>query len=224
MFKTLLGFRKGKDFLTQVLDSFDTMLFDTRTMFASSYGNLFEEEEAPGLKDDIYEIDRRVNSIEKDIRRMVINHLALQPTVDTPTCLILMSVVKDAERLGDFAKNLLEVRSLLEKPLDREIYSSLFKKMDEDILKLFDMTRDAFIDSDEEQAKNTWEYQRRIKMRCNDIIFKAARSTLSTNEAVCLALLARYFKRICSHLTNIATSVIVPLDNLDYFYEETSDE
>jgi phosphate transport system protein len=224
MFKTLLGFRKGKDFLTQVLDSFDTMLFDTRTMFASSQGNLFEEEEAPGLKDDIYEIDRRVNGLQKDIRKKVIQHLSLQPTVDTATCLILMSVVKDAERLGDFAKNLLEVRSLPEKPLDKETYKSLFKTMDEDILLLFDMTRDAFIDSDDEKAKNTWEYQRRIKMRCNDVIFKAARSTLSTNEAVCIALLARYYRRISSHLTNIATSVVVSLENLDYYFDESTDE
>jgi two-component system alkaline phosphatase synthesis response regulator PhoP len=46
-----------------------------------------------------------------------------------------------------------------------------------------------------------------------------AKSSLSVNEAVCLALMARHFKRIVAHLTNIATSVILPLSDLDYYDE-----
>jgi hypothetical protein len=36
--------------------------------------------------------------------------------------------------------------------------------------------------------------------------------------------MARYFKRIAAHLTNIATSVILPLTDLDYFDERRSED
>jgi len=36
--------------------------------------------------------------------------------------------------------------------------------------------------------------------------------------------MARYFKRIAAHLMNIATSVILPVTNLDYFDQRKTDE
>ena len=47
-----------------------------------------------------------------------------------------------------------------------------------------------------------------------------AHGNLSVNEAVCFTLTARHFKRLAAHLTNIATSVILPLSELDYFDEK----
>jgi len=42
--------------------------------------------------------------------------------------------------------------------------------------------------------------------------------------AVCFALIAKHFKRIVAHLVNIATSVILPLSDLDYFDERRKNE
>jgi phosphate uptake regulator len=135
-----------------------------------------------------------------------------------------MSVVKDAERLGDYAKNLLEVSGLLEKPVNKDTYMGLFNGIEQEISDLFKQTKEAFIESDENKAAKSWEYQKEIKQRCDEIIRKLARSSLSVNEAVCFTLTARYFKRIASHLTNIATSVILPLTELDYFDEKRKED
>jgi phosphate uptake regulator len=51
-----------------------------------------------------------------------------------------------------------------------------------------------------------------------------AKSEMSVNEAVCFTLIARYFKRIVAHLVNIATSVVLPLSDLDYFDEKRTIE
>ncbi|NQT75909.1 MAG: hypothetical protein HQ566_05240 [Candidatus Omnitrophica bacterium] len=220
MFKNLLEFWKGKDFLTQVLEEFKKMLDDTEKMFGSVCRRLIYNEKEPGLEDKIYAIDKNVNELQRDIRKRIVEHLSIQPSVDVPTSLLLMSVVKDAERLGDYAKNLLEIIDLLEKPMNRELYSKLFNVMEKDILELFKKTKEAFIESDEAQARTSWKFETKIKNRCNEIIEKAAKSNLTVNEAVCFALTARYFKRIAAHLTNIATSVIVPLSDLDYFDEK----
>ena len=77
------------------------------------------------------------------------------------------------------------------------------------------------MESDETKATLSWEYETKITKRCDDIIEKVAKGdNLSTNEAVCFALTARYFKRITAHLSNIATSVVLPLSELDYFDEK----
>lgn len=224
MFKNLLHFWKGKDFLNQVLEEFKNMLDDSQIMFDSVCKKLINDEESPGLKDKIYEIDRKVNSLQRNIRKRVVEHLSLQPSVNVPTCLILMSVVKDAERLGDYCKNLFEVSKLLAKPLDKEKYLKLFNNIENEISELFEQTKKAFIESDEEKAKNSWGYKREISQRCDGIIKELANSNIAINEAVCFTLMARYFKRIAAHLTNIATSVIVPLSDLDYFDEKRTEK
>ena len=69
-------------------------------------------------------------------------------------------------------------------------------------------------------ANSAWEYEKRIARSCDEIVRKVAQSNLTVNEAVCFALIARYFKRIMAHLVNIATSVVLPLSDLDYFDEK----
>ncbi len=224
MFKNLLSFWKGKDFLTQALGEFGNMLNDAEDMFKAVCNRLLNNEEEPGLEEKIYEVDERVNLLEKDIRKKIVEHLALQPSVDVPACLLLMSVVKDAERLGDYSKNLYQITKILDKPIDKSRFCHLFENMDEEILTLFATTKEAFIKSDEVKATLSWNYEGKIVKKCDKIIEKLSQSSLSVNEAVCFTLIARYFKRIAAHLANIATSVILPISDLDYFDERRKEE
>jgi len=220
MFKNLSQFWKGKDFLSQVLEEFKDMLEDTQQMFSSVCRKLIYNEKEPGLEDKIYSIDKKVNELQRDIRKRVVEHLSIQPSVDVSTSLLLMSVVKDAERLGDYSKNLLEVARYLQKPIDKDRFRELFNDIEKQITDLFQKTKVAFIESDEDKANLSWEYESKIAKRCDEIIERLAKSERSVNEAVCFALMARYFKRITAHLTSIATSVILPISDLDYFDEK----
>ncbi len=220
MFKNLLQFWKGKDFLTEVLEEFKVMLEDTKEMFESVCKRLIHNEKESGLEERIYAIDKKVNELQRNIRKRVVGHLSMQPSVDVSTSLLLMSVVKDAERLGDYSKNLLEVAKLLQKPIDKEKYRGLFNNIENDIKDLFKKTKEAFMESDEAKAALSWEYETKLSKRCDEIIEKVAKGDLPTNEAVCFVLMARYFKRLTAHLSNIGTSVVLPLSDLDYFDEK----
>jgi len=219
MFKNLLGFWKGKDFLGQVLSDFGKMLDAAEEMYLDVCKKLIHNEEEAGLEDRIYSLDKKVNAYEKDIRKRIIEHLAVQPSVDVSTSLLLMSVVKDAERLGDYSKNLLEVSDLLKGGINLEKYRQMFGDTEEKITELFVQTKEAFIDSDEDKATKSWEDKKAIAQLCDDVIKQLAQGNLPANEAVCFTLIARFFKRLTAHLTNIATSVVVPLSELDYFDE-----
>lgn len=111
--------------------------------------------------------------------------------------------------------------SIITQPIDKPRFSQLFNRMKEDMLALFAATKEAFIKSDEEKASLSWKYERKIVKKCDEIVEELAKSSLSVNEAVCFTLIARYFKRLAAHLlANIATSVILPLSDLDYFDEK----
>ena len=224
MFANLSRFWKGGAFVAKALEEFKEMLDSTETMYTLVRGRLLEEAQEPDLEEKIREIDKRVNDAQRDIRKRIIEHLSLQPTVDVNACLLLMSVVKDAERLGDYAKNLYEVTQLQDKPIDIELFRRYFDDMDQDVSTLFQLTREAFVESDETKAQMAWGYENKVAKWCDNVVKELAKSDVSVNEAVCFTLVARHFKRIVAHLVNIATSVVLPLSDLDYFDEKRTIE
>ena len=216
MFKNLLSFWQGKDFLSDVLGEFETMMINAEKMFKAVRRRLIDGETEVDAQEKIYQVDQNINALEKDIRKRIVEHLALQPLVDVTVCLVLMSVVKDAERLGDYAKNLYEVTNLLEEPLDKKLFRSFFNESDERLVTLAEKTRSAFLQSDELLARELFVLERDISFKCEGAIERLAQGELSSNISVCFTLIARYFKRIASHLLNIGTSVVMPLDQLDF--------
>jgi phosphate uptake regulator len=224
MFSSLLSFWRGKDFLSQVIDDFSGMLDHAENAYTMVSQALLENDQPANLKDTVYQIDKKINRLERSIRRRIVEHLTLQPSVDTSMCLCLMSVVKDAERIGDYIKNLFEVIELLEKPIDRNTFDSYFNGMNGNILKLFKDTEAAFVQEDGSKAKESFQLESKLVKECDDILTKLAKSDLSTNEGVCYALIARYFKRIAAHLVNISTSVVLPVTQLDYFDEKKAEK
>lgn len=224
MFSNLSSFWRGRSFMTTVLEQFKHMLEQTEEMYVLVRACLLECGPSTEAEERVWEIDKRVNAAEKDIRRRIVEHLSLQPTVDVNACLLLMSVVKDAERLGDYAKNLYEVTRLLAEPIPADVFRRYFDAVEQDILKLFSLTKDAFVESDEEKAKMAWGYEREITKRCDNAVRELAHAETSVNQAVCLTLIARHLKRIVAHLANIATSVVLPLSDLDYFDEKRTME
>ena len=53
MFKNLIQFWKGKDFLSEVLEDFNIMLEDSEKMFKASYDVLIENKKDPAIEQDI---------------------------------------------------------------------------------------------------------------------------------------------------------------------------
>ena len=220
MFKNFMSFWRGKDFLNKILEDFNKMGEDTQYMFLSVLKKLLESKEEPGLKDKIYSVDKQVNKLEREIRKRIVEHLSLQPGVDVPACLLMMSVVKDSERIGDYCKNLYEVTELLDKPLDTNEFRQLFDDLDKKIIEEFAKTNDAFKNSDEKLAREVLDIEKSVVKKCDNILKKLALSRLDTNKSVCYTLMARYFKRIAAHLANIGSSVVLPISDLDFFDEK----
>ena len=221
MLREILRALRGHDVLSEMIAQIGEMLRTGKWMFEQAAEALLTEVDWNAMAPPLYAKDRQINEMEQKLRERIVTHLSLGHRADLPACLVLMSVVKDGERLGDYCKNLYEVVELLNEPLDGEEYAEYFGELDKDIVALFGYTREAVFNADEEKARMTWDVENRIAKLCDSIVDRVAKASLSTNRAVCFALIARHYKRIVAHLVNIATSSIVPLSDIDYFDERS---
>jgi phosphate uptake regulator len=223
MFRSIVEFWKGRDFLEEVLSNFSAMLIDAEEIYRMVADALVAGGDAKSLGDRIYEIDRKINEREQLIRRRIVEHLSVQPHADLRISLVLMSVVKDAERLGDYVKNVFEVYELHRGPFAQSQLDDYFGSLPNDVGGLFKRTHQAFVKADEDVARSVIGARAGLQQKCNGIVERVAHDDkLSVNDAVCMAVFARFLKRITAHLGNIATSVVVPVDRLD-FWDERQD-
>jgi phosphate uptake regulator len=211
----LIGFWKGDSALKAIFSEFDEMLIIAKEMFEKATSNLFEGKANLEVEmRELVKLDGRLNALQQNIRRDIVMHITVQGSKDILPCLILMSLVKDAERLGDYAKNVLEVVEHFD-GFEGGEYVDKLKKMKVDILTWFDDTKVAFDNIDEEQAQKTRKNSYKSEKECDQVAWEML--TSERKDAVAIALLFRFFKRTSAHLGNICTSVIMPLDKLDYY-------
>ena len=209
-----INFWRGDSGLKNILSEFDEMLVIAKGMFEKASNNLFNDNEhLEAEMRELVKLDGRLNALQQNIRRDIVIHLSVQSSKDIVPCLLLMSLVKDAERLGDYSKNIIEVAERFNTFEKGEYYETM-KKMRADILKWFDDTKVSFEKIDEEMAQKTRKNSYLSEKECDRIAWEML--TAERKDAVALALIFRYFKRMSAHLGNICTSVTMPLDKLDY--------
>ena len=169
------------------------------------------------IQENIYNKDKSINLKERDIRKQILVHLATNPVCDLSACLALISISKDAERLGDYIKNFIELIEIArDSKSDRHLFRKLFEENGERLLILFRLVSEAFRNSDTDSALEAVREGREISHHCEEIIDEVLVSDYSSRQAVIIALGSRYMKRIALHLSNIASSLVNPLHEVGY--------
>ncbi len=220
MFRELLAIWRKTDPLKEMYESLISMIEEGEWMFEAAWKAASSGRVPPDVKEEIYRRDVEVNRTERTIRRRIVEHLSVQPGVDVPACLILMSVVKDAERIGDYCKNILEAAELEAEPVTKCEFFRSFDEAYTGIHATFHKTRKALAESDEVLGLEVIVEERDITARCDALVERMAAGSLPAELAVPWALLARYLKRVSAHLGNMASSLVMPLHKLDYYDEK----
>ena len=119
------------------------------------YRVLIEGLDHTDAQSELYDRDKRINVLEREVRRSVVTHLALgQGSRDIPSGLIFMNAVKDAERIGDYLKNIYDVaRELMPESADLGLYKTRLKPFADPMRDLMIETAAVFGESDEERAR-----------------------------------------------------------------------
>ncbi|MFQ5789769.1 MAG: PhoU domain-containing protein [Acidobacteriota bacterium] len=221
MLRELLTIFRSDNPLRAMGESFARMLQSTFDMTLSAGEAYFGSAVSPEDRTRIYEMDVRVNQLERSVRKQVVAHLSVAGnTPDVPYCLLLMSLVKDVERLGDYAKNLSEAVDVRLKPLpDDEIVQEL-REIRRGVEEAFRSASEIFATSDRERALRFIQQGRGLAHRCDALIQRIARSSYDASTTTALVLGTRYYKRIGGHVLNVLTSVVMPLHKIDYYDED----
>ena len=224
MFRNLMKIWSEQAFSSRIVDEFLFMLDSSEEMLSYAFKTLTKKGAAKGFQKNIYKKDQSINIREQDIRRQVLVHITTNPHCNLSACLALISITKDAERLGDYVKNLFELNKLLKdsKKSDHKLFRKLFQENGTELLALFKKVSSAIKNSDKDTAMEAVKTGRDISKRCEEIIEEIVESDYTNREAVVLSLGARYMKRIALHLSNIASSVINPFSELDYIKDRDS--
>lgn len=183
---------------------------------------LFGDQQVEDVASDLRATDRQVNLLEQEVRRALVVHIAVAGPADAPSMLTYMSVVKDIERIGDYAKNLLDLAELgvdLSRGEDAEELRSDFV----DVLELVPRAGTAFAERDEERAQELLARVEVLLERCNTKVDAAVTSDEPGYRAAPRALFHRYLKRVVAHTANVLSGVVMPVDLLDYFDENVED-
>lgn len=218
MLREILNALKGTDALGEMLNSIGKMLEAGHWVFRQASEVLMRKADWSHIAESLYERDREINLLEQSVREKILAHLAVGNKTDLAACLIIMSVVKDAERIGDYGKNIFEVGKFYTSEYAHPEYAQPLDDIRQEIEPLFARTREAFVDGDRKLARAVMNTASRLRGRCDLIVRQllTADSALAADEAVAYVLLARFYKRVSAHLANIASGVVAPVPMLDY--------
>jgi phosphate uptake regulator len=219
-FRFLLG--RGSEPLDRIEQKIQTMLEHDRHEFDLAMTALLGEAVANEVNGELRSTDQKVNQLEREIRRELVVHASVLGRIETPAVLVYMSIVKDIERIGDYAKNILDL-ALDGANLSTEPDAEEWRRLRADISSYMADVGRAFGARDSELS-------RPLLNRGGDMLglFDARVSALVRGEAdgeqtVARALAHRYLKRVVAHLMNVLSAVVMPVDRLDYFDEDPED-
>jgi len=166
-----------------------------------------------------------VNKYQREVRRKILKHLAIAGGVNLIPGLILINIVIDLERIGDYTKNIMDLAVTHTRKLRCGIYGDDIKRIEQGVTRMFKQIVPALKASDKKAARRLIESDWWMIKRCDEIVtglIKAEDQTLTAADAVSTALYARYLKRIAAHLINVSSSVVNPFERIGF--REKKDE
>jgi phosphate uptake regulator len=216
MTRHIFNIFRGSPLIKQAINLLLDMITTDENLYNEAWRVLSTDDNIDHIPQSFYDEDIKVNNYEKEIRRILLEHLSAHPRYDISGSLVLMSLVKDAERIGDYSKNIFEAGILYQGTIKDIMFYERLVPTQKMISDSFPVLWKAFKTSNDKLAKEILRNYTYIKRDCDKILSELFKQNVSTNEAVVTAMLSRYFKRINSHISNIASGIIYPLNEIDF--------
>ena len=209
--------------LDRMRTEFGQMLDAGRHVFDTAANAFLGGTDVEVIRKDLFKTDKRINRSERRIRREIVVHASVHGAIQFPACLVLMSIVKDAERVGDYGKNLFDLTELAPRAPEGEHRDSLIQLKDR-ISRMMAACREVFDSNDKEAATQLIVEAKQIEDACDEKVRGVVQHGPADAMAPTYVLAYRYLKRITSHVRNIASSVVQPLHKLDFTSKITADD
>ena len=220
VFKDLVNIWKSEDSLSQAWSASNKMLTLSHNMFIDSVNALRSGEKNKVIK-RIKQRDSDINDYHRDIRKKVVTYYSISKDVtNIDSGLILINMVVDIERVGDYTKNILDLAKDHPEKLISEKISDNLRVIEKAVIERFGNTVKAIEEMDEKIAGELIKsYRNDLGKLSDSIVSSSISGNLHIGEeykASSMVLYARYLKRIGAHLKNITSVVVNPFESVGY--------
>ena len=220
MWKELTNIWRANDLSKQAWDQSCEMLELSKNIFSQAIIYLREAHNIETLK-KLKKRDKEINEFQQEVRRKVLTHYSVQSDkVDIANGLILINMVVDIERIGDYCKNILDLAINHPTQIISEEISEDLTAIENEVQLRFDKTLEAINKQDTNIAKDMKKgYHEQLTGKSDEIVNSVLSGKLdfgSPSKTAAVTLYARYLKRIGAHLKNITTTLVNPFDSIGY--------
>lgn len=208
---------RDSDQLEAVEQQLVEMLTNCQDTFRLGTAAVFGEMDVTEAGDLLDAVDKNLNKTERAIRRELLVHGTVRGAeVDQGLMLTYMSVAKDIERIGDYCKNIWNLAQMGVN-LSGGFDSDELTKHCERVANLIKAALDAFAEQDAEKVHKLIPGIKDDAQHYDRHLIDFVNSDLPGSVAAPRALFYRYIKRISAHLANVLSSVVMPVDRLDFY-------
>ena len=220
VFKDIVKLWNADNLLAQAWDESYKMMMLSNEIFTQAIKYLREGENEETIK-ALKKRDVEINIFQRDVRRKVMTHYAISQDIDDlPSGLVLLNMVVDVERVGDYTKNILDLALNHPNIIKSEEFSEDLYHVEQEVISRFSKTIEAIHTQDANVARSMMaSYKETLTSVSDDIVNGCISGEITLGDeskTVSLALYARYLKRIGAHLKNITTILINPFDSVGY--------
>ncbi len=223
MWRNLFNLFRKDTLFTQAMSESHQMLDIDLQMFEASVESLRRSNDG-SIQVDLKGMDKEINRFERDVREKVLTHLAVSGPSDIASGLVLVSIVIDIERIGDYAKNIYDLACYHPERLHGGSMEEAVADVEARTTSLFREMVRAFRENDQEKAREIMtSYKGALSTDCEKIVERIVGGKapdLSGGTGAAIALYVRYLKRIGGHSRNIVTSVVNPFPRIGYRYKK----
>jgi phosphate transport system protein len=217
--RNLLSLFRKDNLYAQALAESHQMLDIDLEMFEASVESLRRCDDGT-MPVDVYKMDKQVNRFERDVRRKVMTHLTVSGPADVASGLMLVSVVIDIERIGDYATNIFDLARYHPRRLDAGSLEAEVTAIETQVTELFRLMVEAFKTNDVEKARKIMlTYKEKLAAECEGIVKRIVTgevTDLPASDAATLTLYIRYLKRISAHSRNLVSGIVNPFHRIGY--------
>jgi phosphate uptake regulator len=235
----LLGRWSRKGGLDAAHGEFLTMLQEARQALEVALAARLGDADVMQSCATVSELEERGDAAEMRLRRLLLVHASTHGASDIPACLTYMSIGKDAERISDLALGLCQIAERIGPPPPPA--RADLALLGQTVLSVLEQVANVLAADDDEGARALIKEARGVQQACtarlDDVVRHesgddvpvaqvigagggardgAADDGAEDPQPVALALTYRHLGRIAANTLNIASSVVVPLDHLDY--------
>jgi phosphate uptake regulator len=208
-------FRRGESGLDQITNRTITMLSDARHSFDLASATVLSGADPASVGEDIRQTDDRINRAEQELRGELVVHVSVHGAEDIGEVLGYTLLIKKIERIGDQAKNILDLAeegvSMAGQPDIDELNAR--RQL---ISEMFAETAELLSDPDADRVEAFHAAGRALRHELETKVREHLHSEQPGSYAVPRAILYRYWKRIVANLSGIVTTATEPIQNQDY--------